>query len=231
MALKLRLAPERILMAVLFGSIGLCVASYVTQYLKIKHGHSYIYGFVPFFNVDIEHNFSSWWSFSLLLIVAILLGVIAGADWVRAGRYRYHWAALALVFSWLSFDEATEWHERFIAPVAEALDPPRLFTFAWVIPGLVFVGVLGALYFSFLRALPAATARWFYLGALIYLSGALGMEMIGGWYYSHFKVDMVYVTLTHIEELLEMLGLSIFIYALLTHMRTERLEIGVGPES
>lgn len=231
MALKLRLAPERIFLAVSVGSIALCVGSYVTQYLKIQHGHSRIYGFVPFLNVDIEHNFSSWWSFSMLLVVALLLGVIGGAEWSRTGRYRHHWIALALVFSWLSFDEASEWHERFMAPVAEVLDPPRLFHFAWVIPGMVFVGVLGVLYFGFLRALPAASARWFCFSALVYLSGALGAEMIGGWYHSYHGKDILYVTLTHIEELLEMLGLSIFIYALLTHMRAERLEIRVGPDT
>jgi len=48
------------------------------------------------------------------------------------------------------------------------------------------------------------------------------MEMAGGYYYesSNEKVDLTYSVLATIEEFMEMIGVSIFIYGLLRHIET-----------
>jgi hypothetical protein len=230
MPYRLPIDARRVLHVLVSISVLLCVASFATQIARIVFGHSRIFGLVHLLNVDAENNWPSWWSASLLLVSAVLLGLIAAAELRRRGRYRRHWFALSLIFAWLSFDEASEWHEGFIEPLQLALDPPPIFFFAWVIPGMGLVAVLALLYWGFMRALPRATARLFHLSALVFLTGALGVEMIGGWYYSRpGPPDLIYVAITHVEEILEMLGVSTFVYALLVHIRSEQLEILVRP--
>jgi len=76
--------------------------------------------------------------------------------------------------------------------------------------------------FKPLFALPKQTLRHFILSAIIFLLGAVGMEMFTGWYISHQNLEgldidrmpTIFVLYT-IEELLEMLGVGYFIYSLL----------------
>jgi hypothetical protein len=51
-----------------------------------------------------------------------------------------------------------------------------------------------------------------------YVGGALGMEMIGGAYASAYGYDAYYPVLTIVEETLEMLGILLFLHALLCYM-------------
>jgi hypothetical protein len=55
----------------------------------------------------------------------------------------------------------------------------------------------------------------------IYLAGALGFELAGGWYLSQADAseDLRYSLLVAAEESLEMSGIVLFIYALLDHLR------------
>jgi hypothetical protein len=62
--------------------------------------------------------------------------------------------------------------------------------------------------------------------------GALGMEMVDGYYASLYgDNNFVYVVLTTIEEFFEMVGIAVFIYALLsyisTHMKGFALSINI----
>jgi hypothetical protein len=67
--------------------------------------------------------------------------------------------------------------------------------------------------------------------AVLYLSGALGLEMLAGVYVSQFGVESLYYrSLANLEELLEILGLVLFLSALLRFARDTygaiHLEIG-----
>ncbi len=58
----------------------------------------------------------------------------------------------------------------------------------------------------------------FIISGVIYISGSLGMEMIGGYYMSEVgNENMTWIILTSIEEGMEMIGISYFIYSLLIY--------------
>jgi hypothetical protein len=49
----------------------------------------------------------------------------------------------------------------------------------------------------------------------VFVFGALGMEMVGGAYFdSHGSQNVTYVALQTVEEILEMVGIIVFIHAL-----------------
>lgn len=53
----------------------------------------------------------------------------------------------------------------------------------------------------------------------MYLGGTLGIELVGGYYGNFYSQEnMTYALISTIEEGLEMLGIAVFIYALLSYM-------------
>ncbi|MEQ1726917.1 MAG: hypothetical protein ABL982_00940 [Vicinamibacterales bacterium] len=195
----------------------LVVASVAGQIAKLGFGHDYVMGLVTLFNVDAEQNIPTYFSVLLLLTAAFLLAVTAVVE-ARANRARWPWALLSSGFLCIGYDEAFQAHEQLIDPMRRILGGGHLglFSFAWVVPGLVLVCLLSLVFLRFLIRLPAPTRRRFVLAAVIYLGGAIGMEMVGGWTSElHGEQSWQYSTMVTIEESLEMAGLITFVWALL----------------
>lgn len=155
-----------------------------------------------------------------MLLSSLLLASIATEK--RCGRdpYRWHWAFLSFTFLMLSMDEAAEIHEVSIRPLRDFFDAGGLFYFAWIIPAMVLVVLFGIAYLRFLGDLPRTTRYLFVSAAGIFLAGALGVEMLGGKYAEeHGHNNVVYVSYVHVEEFLELMGMVLFIYALLRYMK------------
>jgi len=74
-------------------------------------------------------------------------------------------------------------------------------------------------YLPFLAHLPTKT-RWLFITAgALYAGGALGMEMVAGFYRSlYWEKDALYVMQTIVEEFLEMTGIVVFVYALMSYI-------------
>ena len=95
-------------------------------------------------------------------------------------------------------------------------------TYAWVIPWSILVLVLAVAYIRFLAALPSRTRSLAFISAIMYIGGAIGIEMLTS------KVSEIYgeasyttAILSHFEETLEMLGVITFIYTLMSYMTTQ----------
>ena len=126
-----------------------------------------------------------------------------------------------MIFVYVSLDEAGRLHELAIEPLREHLGASGLFYWAWVIPAMFVIPVLAVAYLRFLIALPRPTRRLFVLAATLFLTGALGLEMLGGpWVETHGLHSPVYVVFWTMEETLEMSAVAIFTYALLRYMET-----------
>jgi hypothetical protein len=83
-----------------------------------------------------------------------------------------------------------------------------------------------------LLSLPGSTALLFTLAGLMYVGGAVGMEVIGGKYDDIYgNDDMTYQMLTIVEETLEKLGLAVFLFALLRYLSRGRpyLRVTIHP--
>ncbi|WP_199197570.1 hypothetical protein [Chroococcidiopsis sp. CCALA 051] len=174
---------------------------------------------VPLFNVDGEQNFPALYSCLALLFCAAILATITHEKKVMGDRYTRYWGALAVIFLFLSLDEILSLHEKTLEPVRTALQTGGIFYFAWVIPASVLVVVFALVFLRFLAHLPTGTRNLFVMAGTIYLAGALGMEMISGYYADLYGTESIqYIILVTIEELLEMLGIIVFIYTLLSYM-------------
>ena len=169
---------------------------------------------VALFDFNIEMNIPTFFSSLLLMLCASLLFLIGRRGKFELKRY-LGWYGLSFIFIFLSIDEMTSIHEQLITPFRTALNLSGLLFYSWVIPYGFLLLVLLSFYFKFLMRLPRKTLRLFVLSGIIYLTGAILLDMAEGalveeygWY------DPLYCFLYTCEEFLEMLGLIIFIYAL-----------------
>ncbi|MEH2448909.1 MAG: hypothetical protein V7K18_24935 [Nostoc sp.] len=181
--------------------------------------------FYELFNLDGEFNIPAWYSSFTLLFCSGLLKVITAMK--TKDRYFAYWKTLSFIFLYSSLDEAFSFHEILIIPsVRQSLHLNPAFYETWVIPGIVLVGVFAFKYLKFLLHLPHKTRYLFLIAAIVYVGGGLGMEMVGGLLRVDFERRTL-ITLSGIivEESLEMVGIVIFIYALLAYLSSLRESI------
>lgn len=218
MQIKIAVSSRRIIkylaLAVIFFTVistGIQISKYVFNYRE---------DWMDLFNLDRELNFPTWYSALTIVFCAILLRIIALGKKQQGDRYARDWQLLSVIFFILAIDEIVSIHEILIIPeVSEALNLPWFLHSLWVIPGLVFVVWFARRFGKFVRHLPLKSRRQFILAACIYIGGALVMEMVG----SHFaesigQQHILYAAIATVEEVLEMTGIIMFIYALLHYL-------------
>lgn len=176
---------------------------------------------VRMFDLDEENNIPSYFSTVIILIAAALLGIIGVLESRREGSQVHHWRLLALIFLALSFDEFASLHEILIEPVRDRTGGVRVFYFGWVVPGLVFVAVVGAYFLPFVARLEPNSRRRFVIAGTIYVVGVLGVELVEGYIASGSgEQNWSYITALTVQEAMEMMGMILFIAALIQHLAT-----------
>lgn len=158
-------------------------------------------------DLDSEESILNWLSSIVLFADALLLFLVASNRHARHLAFATHWYVLAIGFAGLSFDETASLHEKLSGILHKSLHTSGAFEFAWVIPALIFCGLLFLFYIPFLRALPARIGSALFLAGLLYVGGAVGVEMIAGSIYEHLPLDSLpYRIVTSFEEAMEISG-------------------------
>jgi len=222
------IAPKRITRSLVCVVLGLVCASLVVKTLQLVYGLPHMRALVSTFYVDLESNVPTWYSAFALLLASALLGVIAYAKHHQRDAYRRHWMVLAGLFFGLSVDEVAMFHELPILPLRAALNAKGILYYTWVVPGMVAVAVLGVGFATFLKSLPSRTRLFFVLAGCLYVGGAIGIEMLSGHIaYGHGEETLGYMLVVTLEELMEMLGVVVFIHALLEYLNSTFGELHV----
>jgi hypothetical protein len=211
---------SRLLALAAAGLTALCGVS-MYLYATIDHAaHRGLAELLRKFLLDGELTVPAWFTSVMLFGAGLLLVVIGWAERSRGGQYARHWAALAIVFALMSMDEMAGMHEMFITPVRRRLGVSGVFHYAWVIPALMFLGAMAVAYFRFvLFHLPKETRRWITFAGVVYVGGALGMEMAEGVIDPRWGKDsLAGRAAVAVEESMEMAGVVIFLYGLMNHI-------------
>ena len=200
--------------------LSLITAALLAAHLITQVG---IYGFgadkhwLDVLNMDRELNLPTLFSALLLLTSSVLLRRLSQAPGREAAA---DWTLLSRIFVFLALDESLQIHEILILPGLRHQVHPALAS-TWVIPyGLIALGLLWRLR-HFLRALPAITSKRFLRSGSVYVLGSLGMEMVGSFAVRTGLIrlhSIWYGAITGIEESLEMLGLILFVQALMQEL-------------
>jgi len=196
-----------LLCAHLFGTIG-----------RMQFNCHSLSGLAWWFNLDTEKNIPSIYASLSLLVVSILIYWIAYTRKKMALSF-LRWGLLFLIFLFLSIDELISLHEKLILPIRDLLHTTGLLYYAWMIPYGIALIILLIGYISFLYRLPKKTRVLFIISGLLFIIGAIGFEMLGSEYdYIHgTRESLTYTLIYTCEEVLEMLGIATFTYALTSY--------------
>ncbi len=205
----------RILGAIIVVLLLMSILGLVSRFVL---GHDVVFGLVAQFDFDKETNIPTYFSSFILLISAALLGIIALFKKKEHDSYASHWLILSMIFLFLSMDETVGIHELLIDPLKSAFNLSGIFYYSWVIVGFIFILFFAIFYFKFFFNLPARTRLQFFIAAILYLGGVLGVELIGGYYRDTYQQNLAYYITVQFEEVLEMTGILIFINALLKYI-------------
>lgn len=164
-------------------------------------------------SLSAEGNVPTWFASSLLLVCALVAGSIA-AQLAAGAPWRTHWWGIALALGYVSLDEVVGLHEQ----LGGMFETGGVLYFDWVLVAAPIVGVLAIVYWPFLRALVPRTRMRLILAAVIYVGGALGMELPLGWWTERAGDDnLVYALIDWVEETLELVGAGLALVAFVKH--------------
>lgn len=226
-AMIIEISPKKILFTLLFIITFLLFANLSGIVSRIYFDHDYVYGLVNLFDFNSEMNIPTFYSAMALFFTSNLLLLISNLQRKTQNPYIL-WIILSVIFLFLSVDEISSIHERLNFLTRDLLGTSGFLYYAWVIPYAIVLCVFVILYLKFLLLLPRKIMMLFLLSGSIFVSGALGFEMVGAWQSQlHGSEGLLYSILYTCEEVLEMLGIAIFIYTLLEYIlsRHKHLEI------
>lgn len=190
------------------------------EWIVARYGVETIFQDMRHISLDSEMCLSAWFSAAMMLLGACLLYLASRLARRHGHGDVWHWRILAIAFIAFSLDEETSVHEVFLEPIRNTLNVSGLFYYAWVVPALVMVPIFAAFYIGFLRRLAKPYGLWIFISGAVFVTGALGFEMLGGWAYVNYGPDSLQVTVLFvIEESLETFGMASFVIAMMSYLR------------
>lgn len=222
--MRIPISPRSIALVLTIVSVALSAAGLTVQALRHYGGYDYQLGLFALLSLESDTSIPTWYAAVTLLLCSLCL---LGIGWMKIDEgddFVLHWIGLGTLFLLFSIDEVARIHETIGVTVQLNLTGPTsgLFRYTWVIPGMLFVAVVGALYLRFIIHLPKDFRRLFILAGSIFVGGALGVEMINA-----YQRDLPgpsgfgYHAGSVVEETMEMLGIVVFLYALGRYLREE----------
>ena len=228
--ISVRVRPKKVAMLLLLVTLLLTFVSGVAQATNVLLGADGNPLLTLLF-VGRDASLPSWFSAVMLLACSVLSVTIAQAGGSLVRTRSFHWRGFAIVFLYLSVDEAISIHEK-LSPLGRAMlgtvGAGDFVQRAWVVPAVLALPALALLYASFFLRLPRPIQKLFLVALGLFFGGAIGLEVLNDLYVylnggvrALSVVENVIRTLVfpHIEEFAEMCGLIVFIYALLLHAR------------
>jgi len=214
----LTVAPRKVLAALVLMSLAIGAASVFGQYLRFFQGVDEYskFGLIDNFDVDEEANIPTYYNTLLLLAAALLVAVVARTLRLTGDPMSTRWRVLAVIFFVLSVDEAAGIHEEVsdIVPKTDVFGGTLYF--GWVVVYAVVVVVVGWYVLPLLRGLPRRHRMRFIASAVVYVSGALFVELVEAAITLRTGDETWrYQLVSTVQEVAEMVGVALFIWALL----------------
>ncbi len=226
--MEIKVDPRQVAVAFLSVAAVLTVINSVLLFFYFYLGDDELFGLIDLFDFDIEGNVPTLYSAVSVLFCSALLALITRVNWRKPDGKRFYWLGLTILFLLLAIDEGTAIHEEISTFLERYMDARGVLYFLWVVPYGIAMAVLALAYSKFVWELPKETRARFVMAGVIFLTGALGIEMLGAREADLNGYDTVtYCVLYSLEEMLEMLGIILFIYTLLSHLARETGRLSV----
>lgn len=210
-------SPKKILFFLFKSFLLLLVFNIVGIIAKLNFDNGISYHLYNATSFDSETSLATFYSSLLLLLAAALLYFIYYYTKGSTNK-NISWLLLSIIFLYLSIDESVAIHEKFMLLIREEYNLSGFLYFSWVIPYGILLIIFSIYLIPFLLKLESKTRNLFIISGVVFVFGALGIELFEGKHFEIHGKDMVFEILYTIEESFEILGVSLFIYALLRYI-------------
>ncbi|CAN5397910.1 hypothetical protein BH23BAC1_BH23BAC1_15140 [soil metagenome] len=213
---SLQINPEKTAKFLLLTISVLLIGQFIYLFTLLVKGYKF-HHLTQIFDFNSEGNLPTLYSVLAILFAAMLLLFISFMIRSKDKTQQKYWLVLGIIFIFLAYDEASQMHER-LNVVTRALIPESrmdFLYFAWVIPYAILVIFVGLFFLKFLKSLPKRTMVLFIVAGAIFVTGAIGFEMLT----SYFRGQNIVHLFITIEELMEMVGIVVFIYSILDYIK------------
>lgn len=178
------------------------------------------YGIRALFDFDTEASIPAMFAAISLMTCGLLLAAVYARCRANERPHCWRWALLALVFVFLAADEAVSIHEKISEVINRFVKGDGILSYVWVVPYGIAAMAGIVLYWPWICDLPRSIRLRLILAAVLYLGGAIGLEMVGAWLWDNELRQSHWYTLeVTIEELCELVGVGVFICALIDYLR------------
>jgi hypothetical protein len=229
---KIAIKPARVLVFLLALTGVLLLAHIASQIFLFSLGWGYRnFWLIKLFDFGRETNIPTLYSTLLLLLSSVLCILLYRSGKQHGSPGAGYWAVLSALLLFLGIDETAMVHEAMIEPLRAEFGTSGVFYFAWVIPYGILLLVVVLTFVRFVLTLPGRIKTLIFVAGGIYITGVLLFEMFGGSYADvHSTRTIPYAIMVLFEETLEMIGLSIFVFALLSCLSLTSEDINISIE-
>jgi len=167
--------------------------------------------------VNSSDNLPKWYSSMLLSLSGILLYLIAQKN-KAPGRHFFSWSLLSFTFFFLSLAKTTSFDQSFFGTIRMGLRAvgiqinPFLF-------GVTLIALFLFLFAPFFSMMEGRGKKYVAISVIVYVFVSLFFDVLSSHLYG---TRILYVLFSGCEELCEMIGSIIFLYALLLHIGAPR---------
>ena len=236
--LLIKVKPKRILKILLGLTFLLALLNIAALYLRFFPERYHIYNSLHEFFVDTyinqftmnnEMNIPTYVSSMQLFFASLLLFAVAAVKKIEQDKYQRHWLGLGFILLAFSIDEFVAFHETLAKLFKTLPDFNGLLSFKWLFAGFAFLLIFGVLYIKFFFQLENKYKFLFLGAAVLYFTGAMGFEIIGGRFANyHDTRNITFYLITTVEEMLEPSGIAVLIYGLLRYLQERMNELRIG---
>ena len=223
-----RISVERLTRILIWTVLALAVTNLIAQILRWKGKAADI---SRFFDGNQKVNIPTGYKVFMLVASALTVLAIARAARNANDPWAGRWYFLAAVVGLLAFDETAYVHQSLSDFLDKHFQSESLPHFKWVIVYLPAAAIIIAGLWRFVRSLSPRTKRWFAIGALLFIGGSGGLELVKGKLADNSDINTSgqFLTAAGISDTLEEIGLAIFLLGGLRELSTRvsavRLEV------
>ena len=218
----------------------LVLLSTLCEVARLGFGFDTLFGLARLFSLGQEANIPTWFSSAMLLIAGLLAAAVALIKYQSNDKLARHWVLLSIVLCLMSLDETAVMHEVFSSRAAQVVfgvrGAPWYVYYAWIVPGVLLLGLMFLSFSTLWRSLSPQTRPQFTRAAAVFFGGALGVEVAEAAFAAAFGMERaaasaIYTAIWTAQELLEMTGVATLIVALLDYIALNHAPLAMQLES
>ncbi len=145
-----------------------------------SHPGAFTFNFKHAFDLDEEYNVPSTFSALQLGFASFILARLAAISRQAGKGNARNWVFLSVIFAYLALDEFFVIHEYAGELIKGRIQTSGAFAYAWVIPAIAFITVVGILNIPFLLRLPGKYRIGFMVAGAAFVLSAVGGDMLVG---------------------------------------------------